>query len=183
MDMGDVPAWAALVVSVGAVVVSLKARSDGSRAADAAEKSVIEAKRSADASEQAVVEARRSSDASERSAAVAEETLEDQRREAAERRAAEAEANRPRAALCIEHANKAMWHLANYGTGPAENIVCVDEVEAMIDDWPAGLSLAPGEVHDFMMVGSMQASIPPVLRVKWDGQDEPVPLRVPPRIG
>ncbi|MER7816952.1 hypothetical protein [Streptomyces sp. NPDC096153] len=183
MDMGDMPAWAALVVSVGAVAVSLKARGDGSRAADAAEKSVTEAKRSADASEQAVTEARRSSDAAERSAAVAEETLADQRREAAERRAAEAETNRPRAVLKIEHANKAKWHLMNHGTAAAENIVCVDEVDALIGDWPTGLSLPPGEIHDFMMAGSMQASIPSVLRVKWDGQDEPVPLRVPPRVG
>ncbi|MEU4034458.1 hypothetical protein [Streptomyces collinus] len=183
MDMGDVPAWAALVVSVAAVAVSLKARGDGRRSADAAEKSVTEAKRSAAASEQAVVEARRSSDAAERSAAVAEETLADQRHEAAERRAAEAEANRPRAALKIEHANKAKWHLVNYGAAAAENIICVDEVEAVIGKWPTGLSLHPGEIHDFMMVGSMQASIPAVLRVKWDGQGEPVPLRVPPCVG
>lgn len=114
---------------------------------------------------------------------MAEETLADQRREAAERRAAEEEANRPRALLRIEHANKAKWQLVNHGTGPAQNVECVDDVEAMHRNWPSGLSLLPGEVYDFMMAGSMQAPIPSVIRVRWEGQNDPVPLRVPPRIG
>lgn len=183
MDMGDVPAWAALVVSVGAVIVSLLARRDGNRAATAAENSVKEAKRSSDAAEQSVGEARRSGDAAERSARVAEETLADQRREAAERRAAEEEASRPRAELRIRHQTKAKWILVNEGTGPANNIVLVDEVPALVGTWSEGASLPPRDALEFMMAGAMGAPLPSVIRVKWDGQEEPVPLLVPPRIG
>ncbi|MFC8270358.1 hypothetical protein ACFUIZ_32255 [Streptomyces cinereoruber] len=143
------------------------------RAADAAESS-------ATAAEQSVVETRRSSDAAERSAVAAEETLGDQRREAAERRQAEEEANRPRAKLHIEHRDKAVWELINHGTAAAENVRCLDAPGAR-DEWPADLSLAAGDVYAFMMAGSMQERVPSVLRVVWDGQDEPVLLRVPPR--
>ncbi len=168
MNWGDAPAWAAITVSLAAIVVSLKARGDG--------------RRSADAAEQSVQESRRSGDAAERSAAAAEEALADQRREAAERRAVEEEVNRPRAKLAIEHATKARWQLINRGTATAEDVRCLEEVPAMVRPWPDGLSLAPGELHDFMMAGSMQRAIPSVIRFLWDGQDEPVPLRVPPRI-
>ncbi|MFD8075841.1 hypothetical protein ACFV3E_24690 [Streptomyces sp. NPDC059718] len=37
MDWGDIPAWAAFVLAAVATVISVKARSDGKRAADAAE--------------------------------------------------------------------------------------------------------------------------------------------------
>ncbi|GAA2474626.1 hypothetical protein GCM10023100_53110 [Actinocorallia cavernae] len=43
MDWEIVPAWAALVVSVGALWVGLKARGDGKRSADAAERSALAA--------------------------------------------------------------------------------------------------------------------------------------------
>ncbi|QPP07542.1 hypothetical protein G4Z16_15380 [Streptomyces bathyalis] len=43
MDWGDVPAWAALVLSGVAVAVSWKARSDGKRSADAAQSSAASA--------------------------------------------------------------------------------------------------------------------------------------------
>lgn len=181
MDMGDLPAWAALVVSVGAVIVSLLARKDGNRAATAAEGSVNEAKRSADAAEQSVGEARRSGDAAERSARVAEETLADQRREAAERRAAEEEANRPRAELRIGHLKGGKWILVNDGTGPANNIVCVDGKPYMARNWPEGASIPAKDAHEFVMAGAAGAPIPSVLRLKWDGQEEPVSLLVPPR--
>ncbi len=129
-----------------------------------------------------MVETRRSSDAAERSATAAEETLADQRREAAERRRQEEEDNRPRAQFRIEHRNKAVWELINYGTAPAENIRCLDAPGAR-DEWPPSLSVAAGDVYSFMMVGSMQEAVPSVLRIVWEGQDEPVLLRVPPRVG
>lgn len=155
MNWGDAPAWAAFAVSLGAIGISLKARSDGKRSADAAEKT----------------------------AAVAEETLAHQRTVDAAQRAAEEEANRPRVVLAFEHANKAKWQLVNYGTAIATNVRITEAVAAMHGAWPENLTLAPGEVRDFLMAGSMEARIPSLIRVVWDGQEEPVPLRVPPRIG
>ncbi|MFF8360303.1 hypothetical protein ACF063_43370 [Streptomyces chartreusis] len=100
-----------------------------------------------------------------------------------DRRAAEEEANRPRVVLGFEHANKARWQLVNNGTATAMNVRITETFGAMHGTWPEGLSLAPGEVYDFMMSGSMQEAVPSVIRVVWDGQEEPVPLRVPPRAG
>jgi hypothetical protein len=179
MDWGDAPAWAAFFASVGAVIVSLKARGDGRRAANAAEQSVTEAKRSADASEQSVVEARRSSDAAEVSARVAEETLADQRREAAERRAAEEEANRPRAVLRVEHRKKSSFEIVNAGDAPAENIRCLNRTEA-VNRLPESFSLEPGEGQEFSLFsGGWGLQAPTSLKMVWDGQDEPKMLRVP----
>ncbi|MER5677382.1 hypothetical protein ABT081_10635 [Streptomyces sp. NPDC002238] len=171
MDLGDAAGWAAFAISGGALFVAVKAQRDGRRSANAAEASVEEA--------------RLSRVASERSATVAEETLADQRREAAERRAAEEEANRPRAALSIEHSRKAVWQLINSGTATARNIRLEERPSALVRGWEEGddVTLDPGEVHEFMMSGSMQSPMPPVLRLVWEGQDDPVPLRVPPRVG
>lgn len=170
------PAWAALVVSAIAAVASIKA-------VNHAKDSVTQSKRSADAADASVTEARRSGDAAERSARVAEETLADQRREATERRAAEEEANRARAKLRIAHLKGATWILVNEGTGPANNIVCVDEKPYIARNWPEGVSISANDAHEFMMAGAAGAPTPSVLRLKWDGQEEPVPLLVPPRIG
>ncbi|MGW0121843.1 hypothetical protein [Streptomyces sp. NPDC003327] len=175
MDMRDAPGWVGAGLGLAAFVVSLRSVKHSKRAADAAEGS-------ATAAEQSVVETRRSSDAAERSATAAEETPADQRREAAQRRRQEDEANRPRAEFRIEHRDKAVWELINHGTAAAENVRCLDAPGAR-DEWPPGLSTAAGDVYPFMMAGSMQEPIPSVLRVVWEGQDEPVLLRVPPRIG
>ncbi|MFI1185717.1 hypothetical protein [Streptomyces californicus] len=130
------------------------------RAADAAEGS-------ATAAEQSVVETRRSSDAAERSATAAEETPADQRHEVAQR---------PRAEFRIEHRDKAIWELINYGTAAAENVRCSRRSGRM-----AARPLHRGggrvSVHD----GRVRTHSS-VLRVVWEGQDEPVLLRVPPRI-
>ena len=52
-----------------------------------------------------------------------------------------------------------------------------------MDEWPSGLTVEAGNVYRFMMAGSMGAPIPSVIRVVWDGQDDPVRLRVSPRFG
>lgn len=178
MDWGDAAGWAAFAISGGALIISVRAQRDGRRSANAAEKSVT-------AAEASVEEARLSRLASERSATVAEETLADQRREAAERRATEEEANRPRVVLHIEHSRKAVWQLINSGTATARHIRLEERPRALARGWDEGedVTLAPGEVKEFMMSGSMQSPMPPVLRLMWEGQDEPVPLRVPPRLG
>ncbi|MEU9861305.1 hypothetical protein AB0D99_10535 [Streptomyces sp. NPDC047971] len=155
MDWGDTPAWAAFVLSGVALWVSIKARQDGKRSADA----------------------------SERSADAAEGALADQRRAEAERKQAELEAARPRVELAVDHVNRDLYRLRNDGTAPAMNIVFEEE------DLPyvfrlrgtGEVSLKGGEAIDFLMAGSSGAPVPPQLFAKWDGQDELVPLRVPPK--
>lgn len=155
MDWGDIAGWAAFVVSAGALAVSLKARGDGKRSADAAERSV----------------------------AVAEAALAHQRQQDAARAAEEEERGRPRANLRIEHARKAKWQLINDGTATATNVKLAEAVPALHGPWPDTLDLAPGEVHEFLIAASMQVPFPPVIRLVWDGQEQPMPLRVPARVG
>ncbi|MFF5448758.1 hypothetical protein [Streptomyces sp. NPDC012888] len=166
--MGEAPGWVGAVLGLAALLVSLRSLRYG--------------RRSADAARDAVVEARRSGVAAERSAAAAEGALADRRNEVAERRAAEEEARRPRARLRIEHRTKAVWELVNHGDADAGNVRCLDASGAR-EEWPEGLTIPAGHAHQFMMVGCMSAPVPSVLRVVWDGQEEPVPLRVPPRSG
>ncbi|UPT40217.1 MULTISPECIES: hypothetical protein [Streptomyces] len=135
-------------------------------------------RKSVAAAEASVEEARLSRLASERSATVAEETLADQRREAAVRRAAEEEASRPRVDLRIEYSGGGMFLLFNQGAARAENIRAVGEYPAM-RSWPAGLSLGGNEPHTFMMASDHEDPVPAVIKVVWDGRDEPVSLRVP----
>lgn len=134
LGWGDWPAWLACLAAVVALVISIRAQRDGRRSANAAEKSVAAAEASGE-------EARWSRLASERSATVAEETPADQRREAAERRAAEEEASRPRVDLRVEYSGGGMFLLFNQGAARAENIRAVGEYPAM-RSWPAGLSLS-----------------------------------------
>ncbi|MER6021826.1 hypothetical protein [Streptomyces anulatus] len=171
LGWGDWPAWLACLAAVVALVISVRAQRDGRRSANAAEKSVA-------AAEASVEEARLSRLASERSATVAEETLADQRREAAERRAAEEEASRPQVDLRVEYSGGRTFLLFNHGAARAENIRAVGEYPAM-RSWPAGLSLGGNEPHTFMMAGDYEDPVPAVIKVVWDGQDEPVSLRVP----
>ncbi|WP_241837606.1 hypothetical protein [Streptomyces sp. CB02115] len=166
LGWGDWPAWLGCLAAVVALVISTRAQRDGRRSANAAEKSVA-------AAEASVEEVRLSPLASERSATVAEETLADQRREAAEE-----EASRPRVDLRVEYSGGGMFLLFNQGAARAENIRAVGEYPAM-RSWPAGLSLGGNEPHTFMMAGDYEDPVPAVIKVVWDGQDEPVSLRVP----
>jgi hypothetical protein len=75
MDWGDVPAWSAFAISVGALALGVRARHDSRRSADAAEGSLLESRRSADAAEQSVIESRRASDAAARSAEAADQAV------------------------------------------------------------------------------------------------------------
>lgn len=152
MDWGDVPAWAAFILSGVAIVVTWKARGDGKRSADA----------------------------SERSAAVAEAALAEQRAEAEERRRKEEEADRPRVELLCNHVTKDLYRLANEGTAPARNITFhQDDLPAVfrLNDGDE-VSLNPGEAVDFLMAGSWGKPVPPQLFACWEGQDTPVPVRV-----
>ncbi|MCX5239773.1 hypothetical protein OG824_31690 [Streptomyces prunicolor] len=158
MNWGDVPAWAAFVLSGVAVWVSVKARGDGKKSADASATSA---------------------QASVRSAVAAEGALALQRQEFNERRAAEAEASRPRVDLRIEYVGGDRYRVVNHGEAPAENVRFVQPPE-QAHGLNEVLSLARNEGHDFYVLGSAGLDIPTSLKAVWDGQTEAVTLRMPP---
>lgn len=161
MELGDIPAWVACAFAAAAFVVSLKARGDGKRSANASQTSA---------------------DASVRSAAAAEEALALQRQEVEQRRAAEEEAARPRPDLKVEFVRDRQYALQNQGTGPASKVTVLDRgLPPMVNNIPVDVDLEPGESHLFLMVGTMGGPVPPQIYVTWDGQEDPVPLPVPPR--
>ncbi|MGW3100221.1 hypothetical protein ACWDCC_43070 [Streptomyces sp. NPDC001102] len=107
-----------------------------------------------------------------RAADVAEATL-------ARQVAAEEESARPRVELRIEHGQKDAYRLRNNGTASARDIVFKDEELPYVFGLKGGekVSLERGEAVAFLMAGS----IPPQLFARWDGQDEWVPVRIPPK--
>jgi hypothetical protein len=107
-----------------------------------------------------------------RAADVAEATL-------ARQIAADEEAARPRVVLRLEHEEKDAYKLCNDGNAPALNIV-FDEEELPYVFTLRGtgeVSLQPGEAVGFLMAGG----VPPQLFARWDGQEDLVPVRVPPK--
>lgn len=160
MEWGDAPAWAVLVLSAGAFVVSIKARQDGRRSADASAKSADAAVRSADA---------------------AEATLADQRRAAEEERRARLEAEQPRPDVRVEYVSGDTWALRNTGSAPAVAVTVGERDWPPGTERPVGWELACGEARPFMMAGDMAHPVPAQLWLAWSGQREPVARRVPPR--
>ncbi|MDH6610352.1 hypothetical protein M2164_005987 [Streptomyces sp. SAI-208] len=152
MNWGDVPTAAAVAVAAAALVVAIKARSDGRRAADASERSAI-------ASEQAAADGRRSADA-------AEEALALQR-----------EAARPRVTLQIDRAYSGAHVLRNTGTAPARNLDLHpdDRIHVTFED-PLG-DLGEGDVRPFWVTAA--AAPPARLRLKWDGQSDYIAIAMP----
>ncbi|WP_237302682.1 hypothetical protein [Streptomyces sp. S063] len=179
LEWGDWPAWLACLFAAIALWISIRAQKDGRRSANASETSATAAQASVTAAQASVEEARLSRLASERSATVAEETLADQRREAAERRAAEEEANRPRPRFLIEIIGRNQYRLRNVGTGPATGITVAARDEPYIMGRIHDVALVPREAFPFTMVGAAGAPIPGTLYVTWDGQTEEVAVAVP----
>ncbi|MFD9756045.1 hypothetical protein ACFWZZ_00565 [[Kitasatospora] papulosa] len=165
MEMGDAAAWAAFAISAGALIVAVKAQRDGRRSANAAEESVEEA--------------RLSRVASERSATVAEQQLIDQRQEAADRRAAEVEAARPRPDFVIERKSQHMFYLRNVGTGPATGVTLIARQRPYIFDPVANKDMGPHDAEEFRMAGAGGSPVPGTLYLTWDGQSEEVAVAVP----
>lgn len=172
LGWGDWPTLVACLIAGAALVVAFKAQRDGRRSAAASEGSAAAAVAS-------VEEARLSRLASERSASVAEETLADQRREAAERRAAEEEANRPRPRFQVERPGIRQFRLRNVGTGPAVGIAIIARPAPFIWGDHTGVSLEPGEAYSFPMAAAGGVPMPGTLYITWDGQDEEVAVAVP----
>ncbi|MFD9374675.1 hypothetical protein ACFWBH_03890 [Streptomyces sp. NPDC059999] len=173
-EWGDAPSWVAAALAGGAAFITLKARGDSKKSAEATV-------RAADAAEASLREARRSADGAIRSAAAAEDAVVLQREDAVARRAAEAEARRPRVVLDLKFHRGSTWHLINVGTAPAVNVRLLTPVAVREPEFPDGLTLAEGAVHPFMLIEAMTTAIPAHLEFTWDGLDEPVRLRVPPK--
>ncbi|MFE4647718.1 hypothetical protein [Streptomyces sp. NPDC056707] len=155
----------AIVFAGAALIVSIRAAKDG--------------RRSADATVLAAEEARLSREAAERSVRVAEQSLLDQRQEAAERRAAEVEANRPRPFFVIERSSRQAFYLRNTGTGRATGVTLSAREEPFIFNGVADGDLAPNDAVPFQMVGASGRPIPGTLYLTWDGQIEEVAVAVP----
>lgn len=158
MELGDAAGWAAFAISGGALIVSVRAQRDGRKSAD---------------------EARLSRIASERSATVAEEQLVDQRQEAAERRAAEVEASRPRPDFAIERRSAHVFYLRNIGTGPATGVSLSAREEPYVFEPPTGEDLGRHDAVEFRMAGASGRPVPGTLYLTWDGQSEEVAVSVP----
>ena len=157
MDWGDMPAWLALALSGGALWVSIKARGDGKKSANASATSA---------------------EASVRSAVAAEEALALQRQEAEARRLADEEAARPRVLLRIERVAQQRFRMLNLGDAPAHSVTVLDPPRSS-NGLAEPFELGPHSAHPFGMLGYAGSPIPNALRVTWDGQPEPVSLLVP----
>ncbi|MGP4090747.1 hypothetical protein [Streptomyces sp. KR55] len=166
MDWGDVPSAVAALVAVVAAVFSGIALKHSRQSANAA-------RQSADSSERAAA-------AAERSAAADEAALAEMQNEAAERRAAEAEAARPRPDLRVERTSKVQYLLRNRGTGPAVNLTVVRAGEpGQCRNLPEGVTLQPGESHEFQILTAMGLDPVTAIYVKWDGQTDAIAVPVP----
>ncbi|MFJ4368859.1 hypothetical protein ACIP4S_32650 [Streptomyces chartreusis] len=166
MDWGDVPSAIAALVAVAAAIFSGIALKHSRESATAATQSANSSERSAAAAE--------------RSAAADEATLAEMRREAQERRDAEAEAARPKPDLRVALIGGVRYVLRNRGTGPAVNVTVVQAGEpGQCRDLPDGVTIAPGEGHEFVIVTAMGLSLPTSIYATWDGQATPVALPLP----
>lgn len=156
MDWGDVPAWVAISASGGAIWISLKARGDGKRSADASE---------------------RSADSAAESVRVARDSLALQQELADEGRAARVPAVR----LVVEHVRGSRYRLRNAGDAVAEDVHILSPGDRpYVFEWTHdGTMLAPDESRELRMAAGSGRPIPHQLSVMWGGQ-EPVPVAVPP---
>ncbi|MFE7856034.1 hypothetical protein [Streptomyces sp. NPDC057403] len=166
MDWGDVPAWIACGVAFAAAVFSGVALKHSRESAQAAKRSAESADRSASAAE--------------RSAAADEAALAETRREAEERRAAEAEAARPKPQLRVDHVGGVRYILRNVGSGPAVNVNTVRAGQPdQCRNLPNGETIEAGDGHEFVAVTAMGMPLPTAIYVTWDGQATPKALPVP----
>lgn len=68
----------------------------------------------------------------------------------------------------------------NGGTGPAVNVTTVQAGEPdQCRDLPNGVTIGPGEGHEFIILTAMGLPIPTSIHLTWDGQTTPVALPVP----
>ncbi|WCN06035.1 hypothetical protein M6G08_30330 [Streptomyces sp. M92] len=82
----------------------------------------------------------------------------------------------------MQHVRGQLYRLCNNGTGPAPKLTVLDrDLPPVVRNIPQEEDLPAGEAHEFLMAGTMGGPVPPQIYVTWDGQETPVPLRVPPK--
>ncbi|WP_445521307.1 hypothetical protein [Streptomyces sp. NEAU-174] len=118
---------------------------------------------------------------SRRSADIAQASLNIQQTEFDERRAAAAAAAVPKVKFVVEHVHKLRYCLRNVGDATATGVTVSREGLSLVTGLPENVTLAPEAAHDFKILEAWGAQRPTALLVRWDGQDEPYPVRVPPR--
>ncbi|MEU8301144.1 hypothetical protein AB0C04_28130 [Micromonospora sp. NPDC048909] len=150
-DLGDVPAWAAIIVSSAAILVALRANRH--------------AKDSAAASQDSAVSSRRSADAAERQATAAEQALPPPPQKVAWR---------------FEYKSRQEYVLRNTGTEAAHDVeIDMNRIECMFhDEMPDDRVVPSGASVSLIMMATGSGSVPNELWVRWQGQPEwtPVPL-------
>lgn len=166
LDYGDVAAWVAIVVSIGAWVVAWRGLKWQRRAALATEK----------ATEAAI----RSANAAEKSAALSERAAELQEVQVSEIRRA------PRKkpgdiAWKIEYDHGARYRLRNVGTRTATGVTADPEPFGGLARYlPEDAAVRAGESLEFLLIPVGQMTTPGELWLTWDGQEEPVAVPIPP---
>ena len=153
MNWGDVPAWVAFVVALGAAILSLRSLHWEKQSAKAAEKSANEAARAN---------------------LIAERALE--LREQSE----PADDPTPQVAWRIERGDGAQHVLRNVGRDVAEHVY-VDRSRApgINRNLPDDSVIRPDAGHAMLLKGSMQHPLPTELYLRWAGQDEWVAVPLP----
>lgn len=158
MDKGEVAAWVAAFVAIGAAWIALHNANSARRQADAALKQAAEAEKARKAAEEQVVEARRSAAAAEDSAAEARKANEfarekDEREQAEQYESAVAEASRVRADF--DPSASFMLIVNNHGERPifdldVESVISTDgtwiwQVDPHMPTVPGYLTAIPGK--------------------------------------
>ncbi|OPG13634.1 hypothetical protein [Microbispora sp. GKU 823] len=169
LAFGDVVAWAALVVSLGAFVVAWRGLKWQRRAAIATEK----------ATEAAI----RSANAAEKSAALSEQAAEVPEVEVSEIRNAPRKKPAGDITWKIEHVQEAQYRLRNTGTRTATGVTADPEPFGGLARYlPENAAVRAGESLEFLLIQAWQVESPGEMWLTWDGQDEPVAVPIPPVI-
>ncbi|TDC42076.1 hypothetical protein [Micromonospora sp. KC213] len=150
LDLGDVPAWTALVLSGAAVYVATRANRH--------------ARDSAAASKDSAGSARRSADAAERQALAAEAAI---------------PPPPPQVAWRVEWVSKQRYLLRNIGVGTATGVkVEVRNAHPLAGLKLGDGTLESNQSVSFLIMGSMGRPAPTELWVSWDGQEEPIAVAI-----
>lgn len=157
--------WVTAVIAILALILSVAAFVYARRGTIAAEKSADAAEASASTAAATLTENRRSADAAVAAAAAAARSAD---------LADEALHPAPVVRLVIEKAGGSAWVLRNVGDARAVGVRCTDDVSGLFRI-ARDLDLSPGAGERFMMNSARQ----PHLHFVWEGQDEPVAVRVP----
>jgi hypothetical protein len=144
LDLGDAPAWLALLIAVAAVVVALRANHF--------------AKKSSRAAIDSAEHARRSADAAERQALAAEQAV---------------PLPPPDVDWQIEWVTKDRYRLRNTGTGVARGVKVADHGALLWAD-PIPPEIGSRAAVEFWVAETAGALAPAELLVSWDGHPAPI---------